>query len=51
MVQEEVLQEALEETMQAYPGFRVVMRKGLFGIIWKKVIWFPMYTEKTGLHA
>ena len=30
MVQEEVLQEALEETMQAYPGFRVVMRKGLF---------------------
>ena len=30
IVKEEVLQDALEETLKAYPGFGVVMRKGLF---------------------
>ena len=37
-VRPRLLQQAAEETLESFPNFKSVMRRGLFGIIWKKAI-------------
>lgn len=47
----QILQDALDRTMKKYPLFQVVLRKGLFGFIWREEISGQWQKRKKNLLA